>query len=377
MAVMALLLAASLAAAGCADLLDLDRKAIIVGMGFDAGTSPGTVQVTVQYLVPAGGGGGGGGGGGTLLGGGADSGATVNPVTISATGVNVDDAIRRLRGETNLFFYLGNLGVAVLGQALARQDATAPLDYLLRNGETAEATQIVVAQGTAAALLRSTTPATSEGTALQMFRLLTQAESAYYPLAPNVLWRLVSTGEGPSRSGYAPIMAPSRQGPAFTAAGIALFRQGRMVGQLTDYQGDVADWLIKRAGFPDAIVNLGGAPRPSALRISRRTLSVRVLGPDEVALTLVFRTSIRESQGAILDDRDVAAWEQDAAEQMTRQIRQVLDVLQADGADVLDLADQVLARYPALARDGWPSLFQHLRIDLSVTVRLYEGGRLT
>jgi len=377
MAAVALVMVGVLALTGCADLLDLDRKALIIAMGLDAGPSPASVQVTVQYLVPAAGQGGGGGGGGSLLGGGTTSGASVSPVTISATGASVDDAVRRLRADTNLFFYLGNLGVVVLGQSLARQDVLAPLEYFVRNGEVAESAEVVVAQGTAAALLRSTNPSTSEGVGLPMFRMLTLAETVYYPVSPNVMWRFFSTSLGSARSGYAPLMAPSPQGPAFKVTGLALFRQGVLVGQLTDYQSDVADWLLKRTGFPDAIVTLGGATTPSALRISRRSLTIRVRGPSEVALGLDFSTSIRESPGFIMDDRDVTPLEQDAAAQMTQQIRGVLDVLQADGVDAMNLADRVVAAYPSLAQDGWPSLFQRLRIDLSVTVHIYEAGRLT
>jgi spore germination protein KC len=372
-AVVAALLVGLLMTTGCGDLVDLDRKAIVVGVALDPGKSPGTVQVAIQYLAPTSG----GGGGGSTMGAGSAAGTNANPVTLTATGANVDDAIRLLRDETSRFFYLGNLGIILIGEDLARQGIMAPLDYFLRDGEIAETTEIAVTQGPAVSVLRASNAETQEGTALPLFQLLTQAERVYFPVSPNVMWRVFSQMEGSARASFAPLVAPSQQGPAFDIAGLALLRQGRLAGMLTGYPADVADWLLKRAGYPDATVTLSGERTPSALRINRRSLKTTVLGSEEVGLALSFDTTVRESSGFVMDDRDVAPLEQAAAAQMQSQIRGVLNAMQADGTDVLGLADQVLARYPSLASEAWPTLFQRMRIDLSVAVHIYEGGRQT
>ncbi len=371
-AVVIALIGAMLCSVGCGDLIDLDRKALIVGVGLDAGASPGTMQVTVQYLKPST-----GQGGGTSPMGGSTSGTDVTPVTLTATGVNVDDAIRKLRGETNRFLYMGNLGVIIIGRALARQGAMTALDFLLRDGEISEATELAVAPQTAVALLKSTTPTTTSGVALPLFRFLNSAERLYYPTAPNVLWRFLGAAEAHARATYAPLVVPSSQGSPFNVTGLALFRGDALAGELTGYQADVADWLVKAGGYPDALVRLSGEKTPSALRINRRRLKITGRGPSEVALALSFDVNIRESAGFVLDDRATAPLEQAAAAQMEQQIRGVLDVLQADGTDILGIADRVLARYPSLAQDAWPPLFQKMKLDLSVTVHIYEGGRHT
>jgi spore germination protein KC len=368
------LVGALVCAVGCGDMIDLDRKALVVGVGLDAGASPGTVQVTLQYLNPSSGGGGGGGGsptGGTL------TGTNATPVTLTATGVNVADAIAKLRDETDRFLYFGNLGVIVIGQALARTGAAAPLDFFVRDGEISESTELAVAQGTASSLLKSSTPSEMNGVALPLFELLSRAERLSYPTSPNVLWRFLGAADGIGRGSYAPVIARSPQGAPFAITGMALFRGDALAGELPGYRAEVADWLVKRTGFPDAVVRLSGERTPSSLRITQRQLKIQVLRPGEVALALSFDTTIRESAGLVTDNRPLGPLEQAAAAQMQAQIREVLDVLQTNGTDVLGISDRVLARYPSLAQNPWPSLFQKLKIDLTVAVHIYEGGRQT
>lgn len=374
-AVLCLLMAAVLLLlAGCADLTDLDRKAIVLGLGLDVGPAPGTVQVTLQYAIP---GSTGGGGGGTPGGGGGPSGISIRNITVTATGADVTDALRRLRAETDRFVYFGNLVVIVLGRDLAARGVTAPLDYLLRDGSVMESTQVVVAQGSAVDLLASRSTVAGQGVALPLYYFLTNAERTAYPTAPNVLWRFFSLLDGTGRGTYAPLLAPSKQGLPFDNVGIALIRQGRTAAELTGYRAAVADWLLKSGGYPDAIVRLAGSPEPDALRLTRRRLSIRVLGPDAVSIRLGFRAVIQEAPGLLIDGRDIAALDHDASVQMRYQVRQVLNEMQAAGTDALGISDNVLARYPALASEAWPRLFSRLRIDLSVQVSLHEGGRKT
>lgn len=363
----ALALCASLVLAGCGDLIDIDRRALVVGVGLDQ--APGGYQVTVEYPAPGSGGEGGGGGGGLL--GGGQSGGGMTPKVISASGRDVGLAVERIRPETSRFIYFGNLGVIAFGQALAAQGVLAPLDYFLRQGEVAEVVQLVVASGEAGTLLQTKG---SEGVGLPMFEYLRTAESAHEPTAPTPLWRFLAMTDSAADAAYLPVMAPSIQGQPFRSVGTALFRGGRMVAELTGVQGNALDWLVKHAGYPTAQVTLPGSTAPVTLRVAGVRRSWRVLSPERALLTVRLNTTISEGFGLVLDSRDVTAWQQAASEQLQLQIRQVLDVLQQDGVDILGLADQVHVRYPRATAD-WPLHFSGMRLDVAVAVSIHGAGR--
>lgn len=368
---LAVALAATTTLAGCGDLVDIDRRALVVAVGVDTATAGGPgYELTVEYPAPSGGGGGGGGGG--LLGG-DQTGGSLQPKTISASGGNMGSALESIRPETSRFIYFGNLGVIAIGDTLAQKGVMAPLDYFLRQGEVAETVQVVVALGGAGPLLSAKAP---EGVGLPMFEFLRAAERVHEPTAPNPLWRFLAMSESVAQASYLPVMQPSTQGQAFSSLGSALFRNGRMVDEVPENQALVLDWLIKSTAFPYAVVSLPGSTDPVTLRVVGVRKSWRILGPNHAALAMRLSTTIAEGTGVVLDDRDVTDWQQSASRQLQLQIRQVLDTLRKDGTDILGLADRVHARYPDATVD-WPVAFSHMQIDLQVSVTINEGGRKT
>ena len=367
---LALLLTGAILLTGCAELVDIERRALVVGAGVDLGPAGIGYRVTVQYPAPEGQGGGGGGG---SLGGGGQSSGTGVPRTIGATGVNVGLAMDNLRQESDRFLYLGNLSLIAIGMPLAEQGALTPLDFFLRSGEVSESAQIVVTTADAGALLQQKAP---EGVALPLFEYLRQAEVVHVPTSPDPLWRFMALTYSKSEAAYAPIIAPSTQGQAFTGVGTALFLRGRMVGTVTGYQTSVLDWLIKKQGFPDGVVTLPGAAGPVTLRVVGVTKRLQVVSPSDIVLHMRFQAYLREGHGLILDDKDIRPLEGDAAAQLTSQVRGVLDELQKDGTDVIGLAPRVHARYPDATAD-WPAAFSHLHLGLDVSIRITGGGRET
>ena len=288
-------------------------------------------------------------------------------------GVNVGLALDNLRQESDRFLYLGNLSLIALGMPLAEKGALTPLDFFLRAGEVSESAQIVVTFADAGSLLQQKAP---EGVALPLFQYLRQAEVVHVPTSPDPLWRFMVLTYSRSEAAYAPIVAPSTQGRAFSGVGTALFLRGRMVGAVTGYQTSVLDWLIKKQGFPDGVVTLPGAVGPVTLRVVGVAKRLQVVSPSNVVLHMRFEGYLREGHGLMLDDKDIRSLEGDAAAELAFQVRGVLDELQKDGTDVIGLAPRMHARYPKATVD-WPATFSHLRLGLDVSIRITGGGRET
>lgn len=367
--VVAAVLCAACLLAGCADMQDINQRALVVGAAIDALPSPEAYNLTVQFQSPTSGSQGGGGMGGT----GGSGGQSSECQSVAGAGSNIGSAVTQVRSRTDKFIYFGTLSVIVLGDQLASRGVFAPLDYFLGAGEVAEGTQLVVAQGQAAQLFQG--PCPTNGPAFRLFQYLLLAEHSSIPTADNPLWRFLASQFSRSQASWLPLVAPApSQSSPFDDLGDALFVAGRMVGQLHGYQGEVFDLLVKQGGFPYVLVSLPGLPTPATLQVRSVQRQISVQGPGAVTLSMTISTFFRESPDLRVDDRDVRALEQAAATQLQAQLRGVLNSLQSFGADVLGFSDYVHARYPQAVND-WPQQFRHLKIRLDVRVHIREGGR--
>jgi hypothetical protein len=173
---LALLLASAVALSGCAQLVDVNHRALVLGAGIDTAPSGGEYNVSLQYPLTQQS----SGGGGTT--GGGSGGGQLQFKTVEALGINVGSALTQLREQTDRFIYLGNLSVIALGAPLAEKNVLVPLDYFIRSGEVSEPAQVVVAQPDATGLLHPPSP---EGVALPLFQYLRRSEVIQVATAPD------------------------------------------------------------------------------------------------------------------------------------------------------------------------------------------------
>ena len=364
---LALLIVLAVGLSGCNQLVDVDHRALVLGVGLDANPAGTGYLVAVEYpvLPPVGGAGTGGTGQGQTGGGG------MSFRTIEKSGANIGDAMLRFRMETDRVIYLGNLSVIAVGAQLAARGVLTPLDYFIRAGEVSESAQVVIAEPDAVALLNRPSP---NGVALPLFEYLRRSELVSAATAPDPLWRFLALSYSLADAAYAPLVQPSPQGQPFRVLGTALIVRGRMVGQLIGYQSAILDWLVKRGGYPEALISLPGATGTSTLRVTAVRKRLQVISPSAAVLHMHFETFVSEGAGLHLDDHAVLPFEQAATSQITTQIRGVLATLQADGTDVIGLAPYMHARYPDVTAD-WPKTFSHLHLGLDVTVSITGGAR--
>jgi hypothetical protein len=366
----AALLAAAMTATGCTQLLSINEDALVVGMGLDAGPGRGQVTTTLQWPHHGppggssgggalGGGGGGGGGGGSQL------------LTLGATAPDVAAAVSRVRAETDqrVTFFVTDL--VVLGQDLARRGAAEPLDYLWRSGDFPETADVVVARGSAAGLLASPFPG---GISVELARRLARAQFTDLGSIPIPIWRFLARTTAAGEAAWAPVFAPTAAG--FRAAGTALFAGDRMTGLVSQEETGALGWLLKSGGFGDLVLPgvTGPDGEPVALRVRARTLRAAAVDATRARLRLDLLAEVSLGWRLLLQSRSPAALEAEAARQATRDVRAVLDRLQAAGSDVLGLGEVLRERDPAAVRD-WPRSFRRMRIALQVRVRIVTGGR--
>ncbi|QQE79953.1 Ger(x)C family spore germination protein [Alicyclobacillus sp. SO9] len=169
---------------GCWDRVELEQRAIILGLAVDEAQSADsnnetsmahdskatlsdpklynqlqekqkisvTAQVAVPGRIPLGPGGGDGGGGGGS-----------NPATsvwvVKATGTSLGDAMQELQQHLGERIFLGHLRIITISEEVAKDIGTKPyLDYLRRNPQIRRTAWLTVSKGKAATLMKTAPP---------------------------------------------------------------------------------------------------------------------------------------------------------------------------------------------------------------------------
>jgi spore germination protein KC len=351
---------------GCTQLLSVNEDALVTGVALDAGTQPGQVAVAMQWVHPPSPASSASGGG--LGGGGGNGGSQVT--TVTGSGPDVAEAVAGIRAQADQNIVVFSVNLVVVGDALARRGLAGPLDYVWRDGAFPETAQFTVARGSAAKLLATHYPG---GTAFELSRRLVRSGGSDTGSIPIPVWRFLARTDASGEAAWAPVFAPTGKG--FRADGTALFAGDRMTGEIGQGGTAALGWLIKEGGYGDLLLpGVVSAGEPVALHVRSRRLRVSVPGPTDAQVQLTLSTEVRQGAGLLLQNRSPARLEAEASGQARRDVRAVLDRLQAAGSDVLGLGEVLRERDPAAVRD-WPRSFRRMRIALQVRVRIVTGGR--
>ncbi|MCL6522901.1 MAG: spore germination protein, partial [Firmicutes bacterium] len=202
-----LLLALLLGTAGCGDVEDIDKRALVVALALDAAPG-GALRLTVQF--PAAGdnftGGGGGGTGGRMGGG---QGTTAGAVTLQARAASWSEAVAALARRTGRALDLRTVDAVLVGEALARRGITDLVGALLREPAISKTADVLLVRGQAGALLASRPPQGTAPMATRLSRLvrngLTRTVTDARPVA---LWELGRDLMTPYRTASLPEAAP-------------------------------------------------------------------------------------------------------------------------------------------------------------------------
>jgi hypothetical protein len=360
-----LLVAAAAACSGCTQLLSIGSTSVLVGMAVDAGPG-GEVTATAEishYPSPSGAGGSGGGKGGST-----------SPVqlVLQGSGPNLSAALASVQAQTDVFVDFWATSLLLVGQQLAQRGVVPSLDALLRSGQFALTSHVVVVEGSAGALLGQGTIA--GGPSLNIERRLVHGAQTDLTTIPTPFWQFISRALTPYRAAWAPAFATTAQG--YRSAGTAVFRGGRLAALLDPQQTAALGWLLKPGGFPPLNFTEpdGAVGTLRVLHVQRR---VATQGPGAGLLTVKLDTTPQDAPGLqLLSPPAIRTNENGAQLAATADLRALLDRLQSSGSDVLGFGERLREADPAAVGANWPTVFEAMRIGLDVSVAIKPSGRL-
>lgn len=169
-------------------LVDIQKTAVILAAGVDK--TEGGYSVTAQIAVPKG----------------SDrSTGGTSSVNITCSGETVSDCIAQVYAETGWVPKLVFCDLVVLGEAAAKEDAIAALDYFLRNEYMPDSCLLAVSEGYAGDLLSSTS-AVDDTSSLAVQKLFSDAAEKSGKVAKNTLREFAIGCFGVSQSGFMPFV---------------------------------------------------------------------------------------------------------------------------------------------------------------------------
>ena len=364
-----LLLFLALAAAGCWDFEEVDRRAFATTVGIDLAEGGRGVRLTVQVPIVSSGKGGPTGGG--------ESGFT----TLGQTARTVYEAFAALQSKTSRDLVIQQNKTVVLGQAAARRSVKPLLDYLRRNPKAPPQSLVFIARRKSAAEILSFVPPKEILPASELIlagQTVPKADRVYFIPLWQFLQKLVHRSKDP----YAPLIDLDRTHETFILAGIGVFAGDRLAGELDPLETQAFGILanLMKAGTmtfatPGGMITLRNMK--GRTRIKVRIERGRPFFGIETGVTAAIGEDTGGRTG--LRPADYRRLEREAARALKPRLVGVVQKLQSWGADVIDLGEELRVQQPRLwerIKGSWREVYRTAPVEVKVNVCITRDGVL-
>ena len=225
---LALCFSLSLVLTGCWDLQDIERRAMVLGMGIDG--TPGAYQVTLQFPHPSAVATGGFGGSATQGGKGGAARPFVAMIQKAPTLATLD---RLVEARTARRLYWGHIQNVVIGEQAAREGILPELDFLMRNAFVDRHMLVYLATDAASVYEMPLQQEQMAATYLRQINASNSLQSAGLD-TPTYLWRIWAMIQNGTQDPVIPWIAPNPEQQTLDILQMGFFSDGRLAGFLRD-----------------------------------------------------------------------------------------------------------------------------------------------
>lgn len=343
---------------GCWNLEEVENRAFVLNLGFDAGTER-RVRVTAQIPSPE---------AQTQTPGGATGQSTV--LTISAEGETAWHALGELDKEYPRKLYLGHLQAVVIGTKLAEQGVDDVFDAVMRFWETDRHAHVLLADDVQGVLAHQTPSIVNPGLYVRQFFLSTIGiEGVSDPRA----WRVWRDTVSPHLASFAPYVHVD--GSQLNIGGYGLFLGGKLVRRLDDTASRGVNWL--RGDITTASLPLPW--REGTVTVRNTVGNVRTVAAgwrgDKPYIDLAIEVTgeIQEivPVDALFEAADFREVEAQLAKIVEAEALLALEQTREVGTDVFMFGEWVRIGEPARwDPQSWPEHFKDIEVGLQVKTRI-------
>ncbi|MDR7319361.1 Ger(x)C family spore germination protein [Brevibacillus nitrificans] len=370
-----LLICCLLLLTGCWDRIELNDVAIVTAAGIDRGEHN-EIELTIQVLIPR-----------ALSGDGAMQGGGLQNITLvrTAKGINIADAMSKIQMKIPRMIFWGHCKVYLYGEAIAKSGITELVDYLARHPEPRNRALMYVSKGKAADVLKVTPE-------IERYSAETVRELSGLHVGMEVtLIDLLKMLKGPSKAAILPIISlyatkgsESKLNPYLM--GSAVFKEGKMIGQLTERMTRGVMWVrneIAASTVSVKVKNVKGFVSLNPIRETTKLTPVIQNGKWKMIVAIETEgdliqngTNLNLVSPELLHLMQVAL-RKDIETRINRTLQHVQHGMKVD---IFGFATQFHRKYPkefASVKDKWEEKFPTLDIELKISSYIKRPGLIT
>lgn len=225
---------------GCWDSMEVGNLAIVTGLGIDKGPKGNEIRLVLQV--------------GDMTkddkGGGESKG-----IILDSSGVSIQSCIEELKIQTSRNLYLSHNQVIIIGEQQAKEGIACFMDWFIRNENTRMEVPIIVAKEDSKVVLETKTDQDKISAFAIKNMVKNQTSSVYYTKI-----NLLSFISGYMDKTTAPIcpivsaISDSDGKQVLSMSGTAIFKEGKMKGELNVEQTDGLMWILGKSKKHNVIV---------------------------------------------------------------------------------------------------------------------------
>ncbi|WDV98047.1 Ger(x)C family spore germination protein [Brevibacillus parabrevis] len=359
---------------GCWDRVEINDVALVTAVAMDF-VSDRAVELSVQVFVPR-----------SLSGG--DGGANEAMTLIrSAEGVNIADAMSKVQLKIPRKVFWGHCKVYIYGQELARHGLEEYIDYYARHPEPRNRAFMYVSKGKASELLKIMPPL--ERYSAEVVRKLSELEVGLEV----TLLDLQKMFASPTNAAALPMIdmmkPPKKERPQATNPylfGTAVFKNGKMIGTLSDRTTQGVLWLRDEVSSTTVTIKIKDERGFVSLNPIREKTKLTPLIENGKWKMLVDI----ETEGDIVQNgtkltlntpEQIARAEEGMREDIQTRIRLALSQVQKEfKADIVNFGREFHRKYPkefAAVRENWDQVFSELEVETKIKAFIRRPGLIS
>lgn len=237
-----------LISSGCYDIVELDTISIVTGVGIDRDEKPGLIRLTVQV------------GKAETVGGGGETGKEISEkayLVLDATDRSIVGALDSLRQDNSRTLFLHHNQLIIFGESHAKDGIADDIDALMRYHQSHMNVYMLVAEGNAREVL-DTEMELEKIPSVGIDRMIKNKMEISKVYSVSLL-ELVSKLIDKSSAAAVPIIKSIKEKDLsrLSMQGLAVFKNGRMVGKLSENQTNGYAWMLGEIKSGSLKVNTG------------------------------------------------------------------------------------------------------------------------
>lgn len=361
---------------GCWDNRELNELLIVTGSSLDLSENSGQIDLGLQVANFSEGASDKGGSGESKSSGGTSA------IVLKTTCENLLTGIKNLDRDSNRTLFMQHNKIRLVGIELAQQGFDKHLDLFIRDQEIRPEVPIAVVDGRAEEALSARLPQTSISA-----NFLSDMMNDLADISQHYKVRLIDYIYDDLKPGISPVLpiikvTPENEDQQFQVTGIAIFRDGKMVGRLDNQDGLAYIWAL--GNVKESSVEIHDGKNQAVMTIiqldSKPSVTIDANGKVKVEMLVKSTMHIGELNGfSDINPVDlVPKLKQLSEDTIKERIMHAFQAAQELKTDIFGFGTEIYMKYPKQWKqmeDNWNNLFSEISLNVKVTVNVPLTGQ--